>query len=55
MKQAETLSFSFQKNIEKPYIYCMSKMCQIASDIVQAQLLITNNYPTEKELISIIY
>ena len=34
MKQAETLSFSFQKNIEKLYIYCTSKMCQIASDIV---------------------
>ena len=33
MKRAETLSFSFQKNIEKLYIYCMSNMCQIASDI----------------------
>ena len=33
MKQAETLSFSFQENIEKLYVYCTSNMCQIASDI----------------------
>lgn len=33
MKQAKILSFSFQKNIEKLYIYCTSNMCQIASDI----------------------
>ena len=33
MKQAETLSFSFQENIEKLHIYCTSNMCQIASDI----------------------